>query len=393
MGMGEATLSPINSAAKALALANAVAADLCEPVVDQVAPFAHGFLFVELGDVYTFSANGKHYDSAQTLACYGYSHSFKGAFWKTSVSTRGKPGLGAETWHRHGSNAARQRPAHGKIVAGSAASATITLVQVIGGVRVHVAEEPRPNSYPTEREFHVSGSANFTPSSATLVALGPQREVVVPDRNPGETLYCKTVPRIRTFGPGGVPRISRGQPSTEQSAIAGYVEPKHFNPLTHSGPFPLNGGFEAPGVVDVAPEQWTLVVGSVPDDVTVNDSAQWTGTMSLVVLGTAKATEFYSAPIPCEPSTSKTLKLWLLRVGSAEASRSVTLALDWLDATRTLINSSTATVNVSGLSTTVWAEQTLTVTSHSGARWCRVTVKKSDANSDYSFRVDKVSVA
>lgn len=392
MGLGEGTLSPVNSAAKALALANACASDLCEPVADQAVPFVFGFLFVELGDVYTFSANSKLYSSSQSFAVYGYHHTFKGGYWKTAFLTRGKPGIGTKTWHKAGANHARGREANGKIVPGNTAAPTITASQVVGGFRLRVEEVPWRHSLLIEREFHKSQSSGFAPSSATLFAEGPQHEVVIPDLTPGETWFVKTVPKIRTLGPGGVPRIVRGEPSVEATIVAGYLEPRHMNPRTFAGPYPLNGGFEAPGVAGVVPEHWTVKTGAIPTDLTFNDSAQYTGAISGIVLGTTMATELYSAMFPCEPSTSKKLHVWMLRVGSAEASRTVTLTLSWRDASGAEVATSTTTVNVAGLSTTVWADQVLTATSHSGARWCVVDIMKTTTNADYSFRFDKVWV-
>ena len=54
---------------------------------------------VELNDIYTFTANGIHFDSDQTLAVVGYSHSIDpNGIGKTTLTMRGKPTSGVQRW-------------------------------------------------------------------------------------------------------------------------------------------------------------------------------------------------------------------------------------------------------------------------------------------------------
>lgn len=98
----------INTLAKATALAVAILSDLSQPRAVQVTKNAF-FPFVELGDLYRFTANDVHYNTDQDMAVTGYSHSVSrdGAF--TTLRVRGTPSGGASRWFRRRTVAERKR--------------------------------------------------------------------------------------------------------------------------------------------------------------------------------------------------------------------------------------------------------------------------------------------
>lgn len=53
---------------------------------------------IELGDVHTYSANGVHYDSDQTYACFAYRHEITPDRVRTVIQASGKPSGGFKRW-------------------------------------------------------------------------------------------------------------------------------------------------------------------------------------------------------------------------------------------------------------------------------------------------------
>ncbi|MEX1103549.1 MAG: biotin/lipoyl-containing protein, partial [Dehalococcoidia bacterium] len=97
MELQEDDTSQINSSSEANAMGDAILADLKEPSL--VASFDVGcFPFVQLWDYYTFPANGKHYDAAQSLAVAGYSHRYTKDESTTTLQARGQPAGAFERW-------------------------------------------------------------------------------------------------------------------------------------------------------------------------------------------------------------------------------------------------------------------------------------------------------
>lgn len=55
---------------------------------------------IEIGDVHTYEANGVHYDTNQTWACFGYTHTITPERLRTTIQAAGKPSGGFKRWHR-----------------------------------------------------------------------------------------------------------------------------------------------------------------------------------------------------------------------------------------------------------------------------------------------------
>jgi hypothetical protein len=91
--------SEIDTAAEAQDLADAVCSDLSEPLMSVAAsvPF---FPWAELGDRYTLSADGIHFDVDQTLAVTSIQHEYTGDVCRTILGMRGKPAGQYRYWLR-----------------------------------------------------------------------------------------------------------------------------------------------------------------------------------------------------------------------------------------------------------------------------------------------------
>lgn len=93
--------SPIDTLAEANALRDAALADLAWPIADQVVQVPY-FWPLELGDLYRFSANGIHYDTAQDLASTAHRWRIAPKSARSFISVRGKPAGFYLNWLREG---------------------------------------------------------------------------------------------------------------------------------------------------------------------------------------------------------------------------------------------------------------------------------------------------
>jgi hypothetical protein len=240
----------INTASQANALADAMIADLANPLAEHECevPF---FRFAELGDYYQFNADGIHYDSDQKLAVTGYSHRLTAGdkpTSRTALQCRGKPSAGFKRWH-------------GKIDGDlhaldldNSSGMTLTATAVIGGTRITATTgDTHKKALPVETEVHVSPTPGFTPSSSTLVSQGMSNNVVVPDLIPGRTYYAKAYPRGHNRS-----RLVRAQPSSEFSFVAGQASAGHLKSGIALGDYPLNGGFETRTDPAGMPDHWVI---------------------------------------------------------------------------------------------------------------------------------------
>lgn len=95
--IAEESTSQINTSTEAAKMIGGAISDLAQPVMDHSVemPF---FWPVEINDIYTFAANGAHYDTNQKLTVCEYTHKLTGANAITTVSLRGKPTAGTTMW-------------------------------------------------------------------------------------------------------------------------------------------------------------------------------------------------------------------------------------------------------------------------------------------------------
>lgn len=99
MRIGEAGASQIDTSAEATAFATAVRDDLKSPVAEQSTE-QRFFWPAQLGDLYRYTANGKHYDTDQDLALVGINHRFSDGRGQSNFVTRGSPSGGYKRWLR-----------------------------------------------------------------------------------------------------------------------------------------------------------------------------------------------------------------------------------------------------------------------------------------------------
>jgi hypothetical protein len=96
-GIAEKATTQVDSAVRAFYMARRIYADISEPNAEQVIemPYYHA---VELGDLYTFVANGEHYDGDLTCAVVDFKHDLSGGRARTILTVRGKPSGGYRKW-------------------------------------------------------------------------------------------------------------------------------------------------------------------------------------------------------------------------------------------------------------------------------------------------------
>lgn len=97
MKLTEASGSQIDTMEEALTFAGSALADLQEPTMDKSVTMPY-FWPAEIGDVYTFAANGDHYDSDQTLSLCSVRHSLTRTSARSTMTVRGKPSGGRKRW-------------------------------------------------------------------------------------------------------------------------------------------------------------------------------------------------------------------------------------------------------------------------------------------------------
>lgn len=91
--------SPIDNPAEATTFANAMLSDLKDPKAE-LAAIVDWHPWVEMGDVYTFAADGVAYTADQTLAVVGYEHHYSGGKGSTTLQLRGAPAGAYQYWLR-----------------------------------------------------------------------------------------------------------------------------------------------------------------------------------------------------------------------------------------------------------------------------------------------------
>lgn len=99
MEITEASTSQIDTYAEAYRMVRAIYQDVSAPEAEQEISTRY-FFPIEIGDLYTWKANGVHYDNDQNSAVIAYSHKLEGGQGTTTITTRGKPAGAFEAWFK-----------------------------------------------------------------------------------------------------------------------------------------------------------------------------------------------------------------------------------------------------------------------------------------------------
>lgn len=254
----------IDSATEANKMVQGALSDCAEPTADFAVPLMQGFPWVELGDRFTFGADGRRFDSAQTFAVTKWSHRFEKGKLRTELSMRGKPALAAWQWIAVSTLApfsvGELRPPPQLSHFSGKKTVTVRPVKLVGGVGLELGDDTDRRRGQREYEIHLSETPSFAVSESTLKGVVADKVASVPGLRPGATYYGKAVPRSYSKG-----KLSRGQPAAEFSFGVSRVTAALLDPLATVGGLP-NGDFQ--GIWDTGetpanpPDHWTVVAGS-----------------------------------------------------------------------------------------------------------------------------------
>lgn len=197
MAITEEASSHIDTSTEAQAMSDACLADLKDPVAWQSVRLVGFFGEVELGDLYTFTANGRHYDQDTDLAVIGYRHSFDvNDIWTEITSEGSKPKGSVNRWYEKFAikGLSKTQDTSGPDIG------SITATEVPGGVAVDIpaVRDALNGGRPVTRaEIYVGTSSGFSPSASTYWGKTSDRSVFIPMDDisvpAGETVYVKVI--------------------------------------------------------------------------------------------------------------------------------------------------------------------------------------------------------
>lgn len=259
--IAEASNSNVNTLTEATALANAALSDCARPTADFTVKTRQAFPWVELGDLYSFGADMRRFDTSLSFAVTGWKLTGKSGKLSTEFSMRGKPALSAWAWIASTivmpyAVAETQPPPPITHYPGGKNPKPTTL-RVPGGVGIRLDGDTIDSKSrgDTDYEIHISRSTGFTPSALTLKGISKGKMVTVSDLKLGVDHFGKIVPRIRDRSG----RLARGQPGAQFSfqpslVKAGMIDSKILDDVP-------NGDFadvydETTETPDDPPEHW-----------------------------------------------------------------------------------------------------------------------------------------
>lgn len=393
MEFNEADTSPINTTAEAEAMAQAAVDDLSTPDVDQSMDLVAGFPWVELRDYYQFSADGQHYDSAQSLAVHSYEHHYEAGALRTTIHCRGKPSAGRARWHEASTHPAIppsfKEKGHRLQLFNTLSGPTASVTPIIGGGRIDIAAVARhKQAFMEEYEYHLSASAGFTPSSSTLIGISAARTMEVTKLVPGKTYYTKMVPIIRNAG-----MVVRGEPSAELSFTAGRANTGHVNIDTEWGRLPLNGGFETQTDPNAIFDHWNLMSATAwaTNAIRLEDGSGISGGayLKLVTTNGTDSAGVYSAYFPVEASTRFRFGFWRKCVAGTHAT-GLQVAIIYYDKDKGFVSSADELFVSLSDNVGTWTQSRLFGTSPSNARYCRISVAVAGGASGREVHIDSL---
>lgn len=258
--------SQLDSQAEVDRLGAAFISDCCEPNAQMAVALKRCFPWVEVNDFYKFTANGLQFDADMKLAVTGWSIEGASGKMQQKLELRGLPTIGAQVHidkTTHPANPMRQKPHRMQDFSGTK-TPSVSFSDTVGGSRAIVTLTRDKAALLEEYEHHVYPTPGTPLDSSTLVAISKDRIIEFSNLIGGKTYQHRMVPRTRN-----AEKLVRGQPSKEQSFVAGRASAGHITDGIGLGEYPLNGGFETRLDAAGMPDHWTVVGGTLGTQVLV----------------------------------------------------------------------------------------------------------------------------
>lgn len=383
----EAKTSQIDSAVEAQRMADAALADLKDPEVEQQLQLLFGFPWAELGDLYEFQGNNRHYSGDQTLAVFSASHTAAAGKIRTTISTRGKPTLGYDRWHKIFT---RVQPRQPQTLFGSGAAPVVTATPVVGGVRITIDTSTLNRGSPVlEFEHHISKTPSFIPGPDTLVTVSKSITTEIANLVPGVTYHTRSVPRGGTSPMNATP----SSPTPEQSFVAGRAYAGHLDQVA-SGQLPPNFAFEH-AFADLSlypPDHWTPDTGIAwgsSGDVYYGTDADYGRT--LILRDTVSKGTMFSALFPIARQEIFSIET-VFKPTRASGSTAFNIVVEFYKDTA-LTPASTASVTFAlgtGGGASFQAQNRRAQTSPSDANFARIRLEKASADANLKLEIGDV---
>lgn len=287
----EAQASQVDTSTEATALVNAALSDCAEPTAEFSTALTRGFPWVEVNDYFTFTSNGRNYDSDQSFAVTGWTQTHDGKSLKTTLELRGLPTTGAQRWIDTTIHPTNYPPSKPEKMVNFNGNKTVSasVRESIGGVTLQFQEDKDKVHLLQDYEVHLYPTSGTTLGPSTLKAVVKDKFFEAGDLIPNKMYYGKVVPRWTEDN-----RLMRGQPTAEFSKRAGRAKSGHIDTRIVM-PGPPNGGFESlldldtDGETPLAPpDHWFVSAGSFGSsgDIYVGTSTQYGRHVSLRQTGT-----------------------------------------------------------------------------------------------------------
>ncbi|NOK06682.1 MULTISPECIES: hypothetical protein [Myxococcus] len=378
MQVAEASTSNINTAVEAQRLADVAIADLSDSALEVEVEVPY-LWHLEIHDVLRVLPDGVSLSEAQELAIVGLDCSFAEGVAKTTVKLCGRPATSRVEWmareavpSTNASAAVRSIQPQAKML-GPDAPTELAPTSTVNGFALSFkppAAGPAWDSF----ELHLSTSAGFAPSNATLKAAASATRFEVADLVPGTKHYA--VVRGRDAH-GNV-----GPASAQVELAPRYVEPRLITPMVNFAVAPLNYDFEAQASPATPPDNWIIEEGVWGVDVVVTSDAV-SGSKALQFQGSDAVV--VSQAFSVRPGLRYSLDIFAK--GSAAAL--LIYALEWLDAVGAPLS---ATYFHATFSNEPWRRHAYAGQSPEGARFVRARLQSVLGATGRTIQVDSVQI-
>lgn len=185
-------------------------------------------------------------------------------------------------------------------------------------------------------------------------------------------------------------RLVPGAPTSEQSFVAGFVEPAHLNPEKFRGELPPNGSFEGQfRPTSSPPDRWEVANGTWITDLNagvVKGVSPPHGARILTFANTNVKAQLLSDYFPVEQLHVFRISGWVYWVSG---DNNMVLEVQWFTGAKGSLSSSTLTIDLGLLTAGQWYHRDLIVQAPSTAALARFLVGK-DVNHTSIFYVDDV---